>query len=473
MAAWLCPCLPPSYRSVPIPSGSPSRRPALVAHLVGTAHPSLIRLPWQEEDAPQWQDMLRHGIITPRARCVPRLPANIQPSERRESGVTVNVLFITAYNGIGGGEAMQLNIMRALDRRQYCVHLLTPQRGAFQEAADAAAVTTHSIRYRGTTTAFIPGLWSRFPIVGQLRTLLDQENIRVIVSDYHSLPFIIPAAQPLQIPVIWLTIGWWFPIHFWQRNFFQHRIQRIVAVSSAIKERLLGNPPVIPPDRIEVILPGIDPDLYHPGIDGSSIRARLGIGPETPLVALVARFQNVKGHEYFLEAARYILEAVPEAHFAVAGEDVFDVAGDRAYKRRILQMAQSDSRLRERVTYLGFVPGAREVYAAADVLVCSSWFESLGMAALESMSMQRPIVSTNVGGPLETIVDGVTGFLVPPHDGKAIAEQVIKLLKNPGLRQQMGAAGRARVLERFTADRFTASVGAVINEVAQTFPSMT
>ncbi len=381
--------------------------------------------------------------------------------------MTVNVLFITAYNGIGGGETMQLNLMRALDHSQYRLHLLTPRRGAFQEAAEALGVTVHAIRYRGTTTAFIPGLWSRFPIVGRLRVLLHEEHIQVVISDYHSLPFIIPAAKSLVIPVIWLTIGWWFPIHRWQRTFFAQRIQRIIAVSSAIKEKLLGDPPVISPDCIQVILPGVDPDFYHPGIDGSTIRERIGVGPETPLVALVARFQNVKGHEYFLEAARHILDAVPDAHFAVAGENVFEVSGDEAYKRRILQMAQSEARLRERVSYLGFIPGAREVYAAADVMVCSSWFESLGMAALESMSMQRPIVSTNVGGPLETIIDGVTGFLVPPRDPNAIAERVITLLNNPALRQQMGIAGREHVIEHFSVQRFAAAIAEVVESLTR------
>ncbi len=378
-----------------------------------------------------------------------------------------NVLFITTYNGIGGGETMQLNLMREFDPRRYRLHLLTPRRGAFQEAAEALGVSTHTVPYRGTARFFIPALWARFPIVGHLCSRLEQEAIQVVISDYHSLPFIIPAAESLGIPVIWLTIGWWFPIFRWQRSFFQHRIQRITAMSSAIKERLLGSPPVIPPDCVDVILPGVDPAIYHPGIDGSPIRTRLAIDPDVPLVAMVARFQNVKGHEYFLEAARHILDVVPDARFAVAGENVFGVSSDEAYKQRILEIARSDARLRERVTYLGFIPGAREVYAAADVVVCSSWFESLGMVALEAMAMQRPIVSTNVGGPAETIIDGVTGFLVPPYDGKAVAERIVTLLQNPTLRQQMGAAGRAHILAHFTVQRYAADIGTVIDQVAK------
>ncbi len=386
-------------------------------------------------------------------------------SNEQAADLTTNLLFITAYNGIGGGETVQLNLMRALAPGRYHVHLLTPRHGDFQKAAAELGITTHTLPYRGTTTVFVPALWAATPVVGKLRSLLERETIHVIISDYHSLPFVVPAANVLGIPVIWFALGWWFPIYPWQRAFFQHRIQRIIADSSAVKERLLGERPPIPPDCIDVILPGVDPAVYTPDVDGSAIRERIGIVEDTPLVAMVARFQNVKGHEYFLEAARHVLEVVPDAHFAVAGENVFDVSRDEAYKRRILQIAQNDPLLRERVTYLGFVPGAREVYAAADVIVCSSWFESLGMVALECMAMGRPIVSTNVGGPAETIVDGVTGFLVPPRNSKAIAERVVPLLQNPALRRQMGIDGRAHVQQHFTVRRFADRISEIVDQL--------
>jgi glycosyltransferase involved in cell wall biosynthesis len=376
-----------------------------------------------------------------------------------------HVLFLTTYTGIGGGESLQLNLMRALDRSRYDLHLLTPRSGAFAKEAAALGVKTHVVPYRGTSTFFVPSLWARLPIVGKLRRFLREQGITAILSDYHSLPFIVPAAESLGIPVIWNAMGWWFPIYPWQRDFFRRRISRIIAITSAVKERLLGTPPVIPPGCIDVLIPGVDPAVHQPGIDGSPVRAKIGIGPDVPLVAMVARFQNVKGHEYFLGAAQRILTVVPEARFAVAGENVFGVAKDETYKRHILDMAQGNPLLREHVTYLGFWPDAREVIAAADVMVCSSWFESLSMVALESMAMQRPIVSTRVGGPAETVLDGVTGFLVPPRDSQAIAERVIALLTDPALRRQMGDAGRAHILEHFSAQRYADAISAVIDQL--------
>jgi glycosyltransferase involved in cell wall biosynthesis len=84
------------------------------------------------------------------------------------------------------------------------------------------------------------------------------------------------------------------------------------------------------------------------------------------------------------------------------------------------------------------------------------------MVALESMAMAKPIVSTRVGGPSETVADGETGFLVPPKDPAALAEKIIALLRDPALRERMGSAGRARVLEHFTAARYAERIGALI-----------
>src|SRR5258708_5098184 len=236
-----------------------------------------------------------------------------------------NLLFITIYTGIGGGETLQLNLMRSLDHGRYALHLITPREGEFPREAAALGVTTHVLPYRGTPTFFLPGLWARFPIVDKLRTFLREHHIHAILTDYHSLPFIVPAAETLHIPVIWNAMGWWFPIYPWQRAFFQHRIQKIIAITSAVKDKLLHNPPIIPADCIDVLIPGVDPNVHHPGIDGSPVRQKMGIGPEVPLVAMVARFQKPKGHETFLEAAHIIAAAMPEARFAVSGDNVFGV----------------------------------------------------------------------------------------------------------------------------------------------------
>src|SRR5258708_1041579 len=236
---------------------------------------------------------------------------------------TKNLLFCTIYTGIGGGETLNLNLMEALDPARYRLHSLTPRAGKFVEASAKLGVTTHTIPYRGTSTIFVPALWARFPIVAKLRAFLRDQHIDAILSDYHTLPFIVPAAEALNIPVLWNIMGWWFPIYPWQRAFFQHRVRHMIAITNAVKEKILGEPPKLPPDCIRVLIPGTNPTTFAPvsHAQPSPIRAQLGIGADVPLVAMAARFQAAKGHEYFLEAARLIAAAVPETRFAVAGDN--------------------------------------------------------------------------------------------------------------------------------------------------------
>lgn len=377
-----------------------------------------------------------------------------------------NLLFVSAYTGLGGGESVQLNLMGALDPGRYALHLVCPREGQLPDAARALGVTVHALPYRGITTWFVPAIWRRFPVAGRLAALVRRLEIDAIHTDYHSLPFAVAAARANRIPVIWNAMGWWFPVWPWQRHFFRREITQIIAITQAVRDRWLGEPPLMPRERIPVLVPGVDPDYFHPGVDRAPVRAVLGIGPDGPLVAMIARFQHVKGHDIFQAMARLVHAQMPEARFAVAGENVFGVSKDETYKTAILAAARQDPALHESLHYLGFWEDAREVIAAADVIVCPSRFESLGMVHLESMAMARPVVSMNNGGPAETLVEGETGTLVPPDDPAALAEGVLALLRDPARRARMGAAGRARVLARFTArgyaDQFSQLVESLV-----------
>ncbi|NDJ74875.1 MAG: glycosyltransferase family 4 protein [Chloroflexi bacterium] len=380
-----------------------------------------------------------------------------------------NLLIISAYSGLGGGESVQLNLMRALDTERFALHLVCPRDGQWPQAAREAGARVHLLPYRGATMWFWPAIWKRFPMVGQLTQLLCDEHIDVIHSDYHSLPFAVGAAQRLgNIPVIWNAMGWWFPARPWQLDFFEQQVSQIIAITRAVRDRWLGDDPFMSPNLIEVLVPGVDPDHFHPGVDGSPVREKLGIGPDVPLVGMIARFQEVKGHDVFQAMAKLIHREFPQAHFAVAGENVFGVSKDEAYKNSILTAAREDPVLSEKLSYLGFWPDAREVIAAADVMVCPSRFESLGMVHLESMAMGCPVVSMNNGGPAETVIHGQTGFLVAPGDPEALAERVLALLRDPGMRSRLGKAGRAHVLAGFTAAGYARQIEQVIDRLLET-----
>ena len=367
------------------------------------------------------------------------------------------MLFVTIYTGMGGGETSLLTLVEHLVRQEPRLqpHLLTPRDGELVARWRAHGWAAHTTSWRGATVYFIPSLWAHFPITGRIAALVREHSFVAIHSDYHSLPFALPAARHVGVPLLWTCSGWWFRPKPYQRAFFRQP-DVTFASSQAIKEGFLGDPPFMPPAAMDVLPLGVDTTRFRPGIDGSPVRADAAIRADAPVVALIARFQDVKGHEVFQAMARRIAAALPEARFIVAGENVHGQAADDAYKARILDAHRADPVLRARLSYLGFRTDVERVIAAADVVVCSSHFESVGMVNVEAMACGVPVVSTRRGGPSEIIAEGETGFLVDAGDDAALAQRALQLLHDPALRRRMGAAGRARVEKNYSAEAMAA-----------------
>ncbi|RLG99177.1 glycosyltransferase, partial [Candidatus Bathyarchaeota archaeon] len=109
--------------------------------------------------------------------------------------------------------------------------------------------------------------------------------------------------------------------------------------------------------------------------------------------------------------------------------------------------------LKEKVTFVNFKEDVYKILKLFDVFVLSSVTEGISLTLLEAMASGLPVVVTNVGGNPEVVVDGETGFLVPPKNPEKMAEAIITLLKNKELAKKMGVAGRKRVEEKFSLER--------------------
>ena len=379
----------------------------------------------------------------------------------------VRVAFLSSYTGIGGGEAILLDLLRQVDRSRIEPVLLCPRDGQLPAEAAKLGVAVRIVPWRGARTLFVPALAGLSPGVRRVRAALREIAPAVIHTDFHSLPAAASAGGALRRPQLFACWGWWFRPRPWQRAFLRRAELTTVAGSEAIRTGYLGAPPFMDPARVEVVLPGVDPGRYAPRPEQrETTRLALGLPVDAPLVTLLARFQRVKGHDLFLDLARLLAGRMPEARFAIAGENVFGGGSDGEFKREVTGRVASDSLLRGRVTILGWVERADLLLSASDVVVCPSRFESFGVAAVEAMACAVPVVSTDRGGPSETIVDGETGFLVPPERPDLLAERVETLLRDAPLRRRMGEAGRARVLNRFTAQRYAARMTSILEGLA-------
>ena len=193
-------------------------------------------------------------------------------------------------------------------------------------------------------------------------------------------------------------------------------------------------------------------------VDVGSLRRALGLDEDRPLVMQVARLSAQKDPLAFVEGAAHVVRERPDAQFALVGEGPLT----EATAKRVRALG-----LDEHVHLLGWRDEAFRLMAAADVVSLTSRWEGAPHTLLEAMAWSRPVVATAVNGCPEIVVDGGTGFLVPPGDTKAWARRIIDLLSDPTMAAAMGREGRIRVEERFSLREMAARIEGPYQQAAQ------
>ncbi|MCH7910265.1 MAG: glycosyltransferase family 4 protein, partial [Candidatus Hydrogenedentes bacterium] len=207
----------------------------------------------------------------------------------------------------------------------------------------------------------------------------------------------------------------------------------MVAVSNALREFLV-NETKVPKDRIDVVPNGIDPEDYCS--DGVLTRSN-----QVPVIGSVGRLEPVRGFEFFIKAARTVMNAGHAAEFVIVG------SGKDEKRLRGLVSAMG---IRERFTFAAESADYRDRIRSMDVVVICPLQEGFGMTTLEAMACGKPIIASAVGGIYSMIKDGETGLLVSPKDPDDIAEKIISLLLDPDMARTLGDNARASAKEHFT-----------------------
>lgn len=190
------------------------------------------------------------------------------------------------------------------------------------------------------------------------------------------------------------------------------------------------------------VLNGRDPAVFHPdAVARAAVRAELGTAEAECVIVAVSRLVRHKGYPELLRA----MEAVPGAVLWVVGERLASDHGEDL----AAQFDQAERVLGRRLRRLGYRHDVARVLAAADVFCLPSHFEGLPMSVIEAMLCGLPVVATSIRGSREMVVEGETGFLVPPMTVDPLATALRRLAGDPTLRARMGASGLVRALERF------------------------
>ena len=225
---------------------------------------------------------------------------------------------------------------------------------------------------------------------------------------------------------------------------------QVVTVSRFVERYLVSAG--VPQNKVCTIATGVDFGRYQPSASGGTLKAELGLPPETLLVGTVAILRAKKGHAEILDAAPAVLARFPDAHFVFAG----DGPQTDNLKARIAAEGLSG-----RVHLLGLRRDVSNVLESLDLFVLPTHQEALGTAFIEAAALGVPAIGTNIDGVPEIVQDGSTGLLVPPHDGKALGEAIISLLADPARRATMRQTASEFVRRQFSREKMAEGMEAL------------
>lgn len=217
--------------------------------------------------------------------------------------------------------------------------------------------------------------------------------------------------------------------------------KKIVFVSNRLREhfiRMHG----FSQSKAVTIYNGVDTTIFQP-IRDDSIRKKLALGREHVLIGAVGNIRPTKGYDYFLRAARLVIDKHPECRFVIAGQGSGSLYEDLLKLRKNLK-------LEEALFFLGFCENSAFILNNLDIFVLPSISEGFSISTIEAMACNIPVIATRCGGPEEIVVSNENGLIVEPEDEIGLAEAINQVILDVRLRERLVTFGKISVSSRFS-----------------------
>lgn len=364
------------------------------------------------------------------------------------SSRALSTLHLSTARSWRGGENQILLLARGLVERGHRALIVAPKGAPLLERAAEAGLPTRVLTIRGELDA--PGMW-------RLARLLRE--VRPDILHLHDGHAVLPGQVAARIRSAMGVIAH-RRTSFKVRGRWKYagRVDRVIAISSAVRECLLAAG--VPAPRVEVVYSGLEfPEpLARESAPAQAWRRALGL-PENAILAVhAAALTREKRQMDLLSALRACVTSGVPLHLAVAGTGELEAE----------LKAATTGVLAGRVHWLGFRRDVHTLWAAADLAVFCSEAEGLCTALVEAQGAGLPAVVTRAGGMTEVVAEGETGLLVPVGAVKELADALTRMTKDGDLRRRMGASAARRAREVFSAQVMVKGVLRVYQEVLKT-----
>jgi glycosyltransferase involved in cell wall biosynthesis len=355
----------------------------------------------------------------------------------------------------GGNEQSLLHLLAGLDRRRWrpvLFHHPEPGLKPLVERARRLDVTLRPVprMQRGQALVRMPEFVRE---LRRERPAVFHAHLNWNMACKFGLIAAVLARTPVIVATSQLFVEYQLPLKafvYVLQRLLARGVDRYLAVSDHVAARLCQTYG-LSATKVCVVHNSVFPAAFKRPAN-AELRAKLTGATARPIVLSLARLDKQKGHCYLLEAA----VLVPEALFVLAGDGP---------ERPALEAQARALGLNGRVAFLGYREDVCDLLASCDLFVLPSLFEGLPLSVLEAMAAAKPVVATAIGGTDEAVVHGETGLLVPPADSAALAGAIRTALSEPILSRRLGAAGRARVREEFSAETMVRRITEIYDEL--------
>jgi glycosyltransferase involved in cell wall biosynthesis len=283
----------------------------------------------------------------------------------------------------------------------------------------------------------------------------------------YSNLFAVPWARLARAPVTIASRRWWYSLpsaRLRMANTVAFRMAHSVLANSPQVGQSVRQADGVAPDRIRVVTNFASDHAFTvlPSDVRTELRRDLGIPEGRIVVGCVGRLVPVKDHATLLRAFAVTLTSNPNLHLLIVGDGPC---------RASLAALADNLALGSAVTFAGQRLDTLNYYQLCDVSALASESEGFPNTLVEAMAARCPVVATNVGGNVDAVIDGGTGYLVPVGDVKAFADALDRLVRSPSLRSTMGAAGLDRAETNYRASAVIPSLEGMYHDLLARYSS--
>jgi len=380
----------------------------------------------------------------------------------------INVLDLRSCRGGGGGPEKTI-LFSALETDKSCFNMHIAYLKSHDDPEFDLDKRAHSL---GVPSFHIIDERSKFDFraLRRLLALLREKQIDILhthcyksdlygllLKRRHKMKLVTTAHGPLA------TLKHFWRSKNWRVRYVYDRIDLrilryfdlVLMVSDTMREIISRHR--VDPARMIWIRNAIDSAYFQrSGAPDPQFRAQFAIPPQATVIGAVGRLNGEKDYPTMLAAAQLLLQKRPELHFVIAGKGELE--------RELRHMAQ-DLGIASRVTFMGHIHDVRKVFELMDVYVLSSTREGLPNTVLEAMSLEVPIVSTDVDGVREAVTGEREAVLVPPSNPGLLAAALQRVLDDAELRKRLTSAARMKVETEFSFAHRTRKIEALYREL--------